>query len=65
MQLVEFKMARKLITTALSESQLKALRKKTFLERNKIIQDGLAKHQKMRIKMIKTKSMKKPERFIF
>ena len=58
-------MARKLITAALSELQLKALRAKSFIERNKIIQDGLAKHQRIRIEMIKTKSMKKPERFIF
>ena len=55
-------MVRKLITAVLSESELKKLRAKPFLERNKIIQEGLAKHQKVRVQKIR---MKKSMNFIF
>lgn len=55
--------ARKLITAALSEKELKELRKKDFLERNKIIQDKLARKQ--RIKMVKLKGMKEVQKFVF
>ena len=56
-------MARKLITAVLSESELKKLRAKGFIERNKIIQDGIAKHQKVRLEEIR--KMKDRKDFIF
>jgi len=55
---------RKLITAELSESQLKELRAKPFLERNKIIQDKLAMRQ--RAKIIKIRAQEKDRKnFIF
>ena len=56
-------MARKFITAVLSEAELKTLRKKTFLERNKIIQDELTKQQKTRI--INLRMVKSRKKFIF
>lgn len=56
-------MARKLITAVLSESELKKLRAVPFIQRNKIIQDSLARRQ--RIKLVKLRGMKKVQRFVF
>jgi len=56
-------MARKLITAVLSEQELKKLRMKSFPERNKIIQDGIARHQKVRLEKIRKEKNRKD--FIF
>ena len=56
-------MARKLITAVLTEAELKKLRAKPFPERNKIIQDKLAAHQKVNITRIR--EMKNRKDFIF
>ncbi len=53
---------RKLLTAVLTEKQLKNLRAKPFIERNKIIQEGLDKHQKVRVAKIK---MKRSKDFVF
>ncbi len=55
-------MARPLITQALTEPELKKLRAKPFPVRNNIIQDKLAKHQKVRLEKIRSR---KPKNFIF
>ena len=55
-------MVRPLITSVLTESELKSLRAKPFLERNKIIQDKLAAHQKVRVQKI---NQRKNTKFIF
>lgn len=56
-------MARKFITETLTEKELKELRAKSFPERNKIIQDKLARIQKERI--IKLRMEKNRKDFIF
>lgn len=52
-------MARKFITEVLSESELKRLRSKTFIERNAIIQDALA--VKMRAKALARREVERKE----
>ncbi len=58
-------MARKLITAVLDKQQLKALRAKPFLERNKIIQDKLNMKQRERIKKLQEEDKKGRNNFIF
>lgn len=58
-------MARKLLTAVLSDSELKKLRAKPFVERNKIIQDRLNAHQKVRVQKIREKSKKVRKDFAF
>lgn len=59
-------MARKLITAVLSESELKKLRAKPFLERNKIIQDKLNMKMKARVMKLRAEEEKrKSKNFIF
>ena len=56
-------MARKLITARLDAAQLKVLRDKPFLERNKIIQDKLNMEHRERITKLRMKQNGK--NFIF
>ena len=56
-------MARKLITARLNEQELKKLRAKPFLERNKLIQDKLDMEQRERVKKIRMEENRK--NFIF
>lgn len=58
-------MARKLITARLDKAQLKNLRAKPFLERNKIIQDKLNMEQRERVKKIREEDKKVRNNFIF
>lgn len=59
-------MARPLITSVLTEQELKKLRAKPFLERNKVIQDALNKKMKARVMQLRAEEEKrKKKNFIF
>ncbi len=58
-------MVRKLISAVLDKQQLKSLRAKPFLERNKIIQDKLNAHQKVRVKKLREEEKKGRKDFVF